>query len=429
VNPPSFGTDHGRSTENPNQAVKRLMSNLTPTGDWELFLGMWERANLVRAFFWTQRADDEKILLTHFLPRLRRYFGVDFCFGALSVSEDTIVEIGVPEAGLSQLPRDFSPRCLESVANSRAPVIWNDAGIKLGFRTTVIVPLRAPTGASFGFLLLGQSRARSYSAIELFLLQALAGELSWVVRDLAARKAYREKLAAASHDMKNGLQVILGHVTLMRQKMKNLSGEADRHIEGIEQAVELLVDRLQILPESTVAVDAGVSGDPLPGGAASALAQSLASCRQAAEERGVAFEITYTPDPADHSIVISEQVKGLFSAFVDTAASTTRNEIVRLTVIRRGAVLELTVQGSGSNRLAERLKSLLESVPRSEGARVEKEAALGRVREYLDDVGGDVYLKSRPGETAEFVVRLPIESTAQPARLKAKIDFEKKDLV
>jgi hypothetical protein len=75
------------------------------------------------------------------------------------------------------------------------------------------------------------------------------------------------------------------------------------------------------------------------------------------------------------------------------------------------------------------LKSLLESVPRSEGARVEKEAALGRVREYLDDVGGDVYLKSRPGETAEFVVRLPIESTAQPARLKAKIDFEKKDLV
>src|SRR5688572_29622275 len=161
------------------------MASLTgpkqPTGDWELFLKMWERANLVRAFFWTQRTNDEKLLLTHFLARLRRYFGVDFCFGVLNVSEETLVEVGVPEAGLGQLPQDFSRRCLESLANSRAPVTWKDAGIGLGFRSTVVVPLRAPTGPSFGFLMLGHARARNYTAIELFLLQALAGELSWVV--------------------------------------------------------------------------------------------------------------------------------------------------------------------------------------------------------------------------------------------------------
>lgn len=268
-----------------NQLVKQIMSSLTgpkqPTGDWELFLGMWERANLVRAFFWSQRVDDEKLLLTHFLARLRRFFGVDFCFGALSVSEHRLVEVGVPEAGLSQLPLDFSRRCLESVANSRAPVTWNDAGIKLGYRTTVIVPLRAPTGASFGFLLLGQSRTRSYSAIELFLLQALAGELSWVVRDLAARKFYRQKLAVTSHDVKNALQVILGDAALIRQKVKEGSSEADKHVQGIEAAVELIIDRMRTLPDSTTAEVSDV--EPLaeaPSDISMALTESLVSKKQ-----------------------------------------------------------------------------------------------------------------------------------------------------
>jgi signal transduction histidine kinase len=370
---------------------------------------MWERANLVRAFFWSQRVDDEKLLLTHFLARLRRFFGVDFCFGALSVSEDTIVEVGVPEAGVSQLPHHFSRRCLESVANSRAPVTWNDAGIKIGFRTTVIVPLRAPTGASFGFLLLGQLRTRSYSAVELFLLQALAGELSWVVRDLAARKVHKQKLAATSHDVKNALQVILGNAALIRQKVKDASSEAERHVQGIEAAVELIIERLRIWPEWTAAEVSHAEPAARTDDISSALAQSLASCRTAAEERGIVFDLVYAPEAPDSSIAISERVKEFLGALGDNAALATRNETVRLSVRHRGGVLELVVQGTGSNRVADRLKSLFETVSRSEGARDDKEAVLTRMREYLDDVGGDVYLNSRPGEAAEFIVRLPVE--------------------
>jgi hypothetical protein len=110
----STGADRGNCIGRENQLVKQIMSSLTgpkqTSGDWELFLGMWERANLVRAFFWSQRVDDERLLLTHFLARLRRFFGVDFCFGALRVSEETIVEVGVPEAGLSQLPLNCARR-------------------------------------------------------------------------------------------------------------------------------------------------------------------------------------------------------------------------------------------------------------------------------------------------------------------------------
>jgi hypothetical protein len=51
------------------------------------------------------------------------------------------------------------------------------------------------------------------------------------------------------------------------------------------------------------------------------------------------------------------------------------------------------------------------------------------MREYMDDVGGDFCLKSRPGEAAEFIVRLPMGGEAKPARIKIKNEFDTKDLV
>ena len=422
MNFPSLCTDTTGCSGRESQFVTRTMTNLNgpkqPAGDWELFLGMWERANLVRAFFWSQRVDDERLLLTHFLARLRRFFGADFCFGALSVSEETLVEVGVPEAGLSQLPQEFSRRCLESMANSRAPVSWNDAGIKLGFRSTVVVPLRAPTGASFGFLMLGQARAKTYSAFELFVLQALAGELSWVVRDLAARKFQQQKLAAASQPVKNALQVILGNAALIRQRSNDSPGDLDKLLQGVESAVQLIADHVRIPPDfSTAAREPGQAAGPIAD-ISSVVTQSLASSRHAAEARGVEVEIVYTPDSPESETVIPERVKKILSARVDNAAMATRNEKVRLAVCRRGADLELVVKGLGSNRVADKLKSLFDAASRSEGSRDENSDALAPMRAYLDNAGGDVYLKSRPGQSAEFVVRLPLESGAPAGRLQ-----------
>lgn len=413
---PTVRTDNRGGNGRESRIVKRIMSTFSgpkqPSGDWESFLGMWERANLVRAFFWTQRANDEKILLTHFLARLRRYFGVDFCFGVLSVSEDKLVEVGVPEAGLSHLPQDFSRRCLESVASSRAPVTWKDAGIGLGFRSTVVAPLRAPTGSSFGFLMLGHSRPRNYSVIELFLLQALAGELSWVVRDLAARKSQQHKLAATSHGVKNALQVIIGNAALIRQRVRDLSGgDCDKPLEGIEAAVQQIIDRVRILPD----VSPTEAEEARPAAAddiAHMVSQSLASCQRTAKERGIDVEVVYTADSPTGAPVIPDRVQGILSALVDSAALATRNETVRLTVRRGDTDLELIVKGMESNRVADKLNALFEAASRLEGARDEHGGGLVRVREYLDNAGGDVYLKSRPGEATEFVVRLPIERSA-----------------
>jgi signal transduction histidine kinase len=276
--------------------------------------------------------------------------------------------------------------------------------------------LRAPTGSAFGFLMLGHARTRNYTAIELFLLQALAGELSWVVRDLAARKVYQQKLATAAHGVKNALQVIIGNAALIRQKLKDVpSGERDKHLEGIETAVQQVMDRLRILPDSPAQ-----ESESAPSGSddiANVVSQSLASCQRTAQERGIDVEVIYTPESRSAMSVIPDRVKSILSALVDNAALATRNETVRLTVRRDAADLELVVKGMASNRVADRLKSLFEDASRLEGARDEQGGELVRVREYLDNAGGDVYLKSRPGEAAEFVVRLPMERTVPAGRL------------
>src|SRR5437868_5016391 len=52
-----------------------------------------------------------------------------------------------------------------------------------------------------------------------------------------------------------------------------------------------------------------------------------------------------------------------------------------------------------------------------------------QARKYLDSVGGDVYLKSRPGETAEYTVYyLPLQRSAQGSRLKLKNQIGTRDM-
>jgi hypothetical protein len=108
-----------------------------PAVGWESFVGLWERANSVRNFFWNQPICDEKILLTHFLARLRRFFAVDFCFGFLTVNGRKLAEVGMPESTVDQLPKNFSRRCMNLVANSRAPITWNEVSAGLSFLSTV----------------------------------------------------------------------------------------------------------------------------------------------------------------------------------------------------------------------------------------------------------------------------------------------------
>ncbi len=395
-----------------------------PLAGWESFAGLWERANLIRAYFWNQRFVDEKVLLTHFLARLRRFFAADFCYCALASLDQPFVEAGQPEAGLCQLPNNFSHHCMDLVANSTAPITWHsDVSAEFGYRSVVVAPLTPPAGRCFGFLMLGHGRRRGYSPQELFLLQSLAGEFCWTVRDLTARKQRQQELVTASHDVKNNLQVIIGHAALIHQKLSgSLQSECEKHVQSIETGVQQITDSMNALSGSpSVADDAGQLGDSLSEAVVdidSAISQSVALCRNVARERGVNVEVVYAPDSPRNAMLVPATFKRVLRTVVDHAASATRNESVRLTVRREEDDLEVVVRGMESSRVADRLRSLFEPASRLEGARDKSVEGLTQVRKYLDNAGGDVYLNSRPGEAAEFIVCVPIESGVQSTRAK-----------
>src|SRR5262245_10340525 len=381
------------------------------TAGWDSLIGLWERANLLRAFLWHQQCADEKALLNQFLVRLRRFYGVDFCFGALIVDGGKLCEAAVPEAGLVRMPANFARRCFDLVAHSRAPVAWHEVSGEFSFRSTVVAPIAPPIGERLGFLLLGHSSRKGYSAVELFLLQTLASELCWVARELNGKKAHHERLGGLTHDVNNMVQLIAGNCALIRSR---LSGVLDRDHEKqfslIESNIQDILDRMNRLPtvrtsDDTTATSGGVALVDV----ASAVEDAIASCRSVSKERGVDVKVRSTPNTPGKITTHPAMFKSILHALVSSAVETTRNDTVECSVRRDEAGLELAVKGKPMNRVAEKVKSLFESAPQTAGGPDDNDYGLGMARTYLSSIGGDVHLRSRPGEASEFIVYLPVE--------------------
>lgn len=226
--------------------------------DWQSLGGLWDRAALIRAFLWKQQYDDPKALLIQFLVRLRRFYSIDFCSAGLADGEN-LTAAAVPEAGLEQLPDNLARRCLNLVAHARAPITWNEVKAEFGFRSMVVAPIAPPSAMPVGFLMLGHTSRRVYSAAELFVLQSLASELAWVARELQIQKEHRVEIADLSHDTKNTLQLIVGYTALIRQNLNGVLGrEQEQFFTNLESDVDRILRQLSQLP-TVHAADEGAS--------------------------------------------------------------------------------------------------------------------------------------------------------------------------
>jgi hypothetical protein len=218
-------------------------------GGWATFPGLWERANLVRAFLWHQQCADAQSLLKQFLVRLRRFYGVDFCFGALLADRHELIDAAVPLEGLDRLPANFARRCLDLVAHSRAPITWNEVSAEFRFQNLVLAPIVPPLGAPLGFLMLGHTHRRNYSAADLFALQALASELSWAARELQGKAKHHDDIADISRSVKNTLQLIVGSTAMIRQNLGGaLSADQKKCLGNIEANIDELLEQLNRFP-------------------------------------------------------------------------------------------------------------------------------------------------------------------------------------
>jgi signal transduction histidine kinase len=228
----------------------QTVNSLKQSEGWESLVGLWDRANTIRTFLWQQQYSDARALLNQYLVRLRRLYGVDFCAGGLLLDAGDLASAAVPEAGLDRLPAHFARRCLDLVAHARTPISWNEVKAEFGFRSMVVAPIAPPSAEPMGFLMLGQSTRRLYSAAELFVLQTLAGELSWVGRSLSGKENQREQFTDVSHEIKNTLQLLVSNMGFLRESLSEpLSGEQEKFFSAMDSSVERLTGQLNRVPD------------------------------------------------------------------------------------------------------------------------------------------------------------------------------------
>ena len=207
------------------------------------------------------------------------------------------MQAGVPETLLDQLPADFVGRSMDLVANSRVAVAWHQHSAKTGFKTVVVTPLSPSVGQPLGLLMLGHSRNRHFTKAELFLLQSLAGEISWAVRELRSKRQHNRLLSAASLELKNALDIVLGECALLSEiDGLELTTEQRRKLTGIEKNTLETLRTINGFLDTTIAAEDRFVVSRENVNLVAVIEAALGSCRDKAREAGVELEGQYAAD-------------------------------------------------------------------------------------------------------------------------------------
>ncbi len=396
--------------------VKRILLTSKGVTDqskrWDSFGGLWDRANLIRSFLWTQESNDEAVLLNQFLARLRRLFNVDFCFAAIFFEGAKALEVGLPETKTKQLPVNFARLCLDLIASSRIPIVWKQRRKPFDFCSTVISPLSPSIGQPLGFVMMGHSMPKSFASSELFLLQSLAGELSWAIRVLRTKANHRKWLTTVSHELKNPLQVIVGHSALLHDDFASqCSREQGEQFENIEKSARQLLDLVEGIIDPAAAPEENLSVLEQPIDLRVTLQEIFAFYRKTVEEKGLKFATRLATDLPAAIVTDPVKFRQIIRNLIDSAIFT-ENGGVEVVVQCRKGMLEIMAKEIGDRIAAALDRTCYEPSIRNHGLLQPERSggmALRAVKEYSDLLKGHVHVQSRPGEGSEFTVCLPYE--------------------
>ena len=397
------GATKGRSVT-PGMAMK-LMS--PGANNWASFIGLWERANLIRSFVWSQESPDETALFTQYLVRVRRFFKVDFSFIALHHEDGKIAQAGVPEALLDQLPVDFVRRSMELIANSRIPVCWTRLHAKTRFHTVVISPLSPAVGRPLGFLMLGHARARHFTNAELFLIQSLAGEVSWAIRELRSKQGHRKLLAAASLELKNSLNAVLGECSLLRESAPSaLMAKGEGSLGNIERNTREALRTVGSFLDTTIDQQGRLSVLREPIDLVAVVDDTLNACREKAQRAGWRLETQYADDLPRSYATDPARFRHVLRDLVEHAIEIAQRGPLLVRARKNCDFIEFNVNMSGVG-LAANPEPCAESALSNRHPGNLEAARIETVRENLKLLNGHLHFVKLPGEGFEIGICLP----------------------
>ncbi|MDH3442525.1 MAG: GAF domain-containing sensor histidine kinase [Deltaproteobacteria bacterium] len=376
--------------------------------EWKTFVSLWERSNLIRSFVWSQESADEASLFAQFLIRVQRFFEVDSCFIALHLEGGKVVKAAVPDGLLDQLPVDFVNRSLDLVANSRIPIIWNELHDTPEFHTVVVSPLSPAVGQPMGFLMLGHSRPRHFTKAELFVLQALAGEVSWAVRELRSKHRYRKLLSAASVELKDSLNTVLGECSHLRElEGYVLMPNHDRKLASIEKNAHETLRTTRSFLDATL-IDNGQFNLPREHiDLVEVVNETLLSCRGKAKDAGLELETQYGGELPREYWTDPARFRQVLRNLANHAIEVSERGPVLIHVRQNSDFVEFTV------KVAESRAVDFESEPSGDEASCGHLSGdfihdrLGTLRENVELLNGHLHIVKRPGDGIEFGMCLP----------------------
>jgi len=239
----------------------------------------------------------------------------------------------------------------------------------------------------------------------------IEGTVLQKTKQLAQAEAEREQLELfaylASHDLQEPLQKIIGFGELLKaQKSKLLDDEANDYVARMIKAasrMSWLIDDLsnfsRILAKKNVWEKVDLN---------EALRQALSDLEVRIRAAGAKMEVEKLP------VVVGDgtQIRSLFQNLVGNAIKFRKKEIAPQVIVKSrpvGHFVEIIVQDNGIGFDEKHAEKIFRPFERLQARSDYEGSGLGLAicRRIVQNHGGQILAKSRPGEGASFIVRLP----------------------
>jgi signal transduction histidine kinase len=289
----------------------------------------------------------------------------------------------------------------------------------VGLRSAMIVPLTA-RGVVLGDLTLvaGES-GRVFTERDLRLAEELAGLAALAIDNArlydesqSANRAKADFLSVISHELRTPLTAVIGYAELLALGIPDPATE--RQLEQIER-IEIAARHLLQLIEEILTItnlEAGtVSIRMQPVELSEILRRAEAIARPLALDK----KIDLTVEPLDEEIELQTDPDRLLQIFLNlltNAVKFTDAGSIRVTVQRERDYVEVSVRDTGIGITPEQKERIFEAFWQAEQPITRRAGGTGLgltiSKRLLDLLGGEISVRSEPGEGSTFTARIPL---------------------
>lgn len=217
-------------------------------------------------------------------------------------------------------------------------------------------------------------------------------------------------LALMSHELNTPVNILIGYLELLENDIPDpLPASAREHVRQARLAVLRMSDLVHDLLAWTRIESGREHVHPERIAAAEIVESACRTLRDQARERGIALEADVSPD----LVLETDQTKACHAlrALVANGLKFTEAGAVRLVVEQVGDRIRFRVRDTGIGIPAEDLEHIFEPYWQRESTVRRTRGGVGIgltvARQLARGLGGDVTVRSVPGDGSEFVLELP----------------------